>query len=300
MAIAYRSGRVALIGKPNVGKSTLTNLIVGQKVSITSNKPQTTRRKVIGIYTTDAYQIAFVDTPGIHDAHTTLGKAMIDQARRAFAEADVIVFVADGSHHPGEMDERIAAMVQAAQKERPLPVVICMNKMDQLKAENVSRNVEAYTKLLGTEEYMLTTATRSQNVDKLIEMIVAHLPQQAPLYPREQITDPSEKFLSAELVREKILQATRQEVPHATAVMIDEWTEEERRTLIAATILVEKASQRAILVGKQGQFIKKIGMEAREEIEKVYGRAIRLELHVKVAEDWRMSRRILHELEYDG
>jgi len=300
MAIAYRAGRVALIGKPNVGKSTLTNLIVGQKVSITSNKPQTTRRKVIGIHTTDAYQIAFVDTPGIHDAHTTLGKSMIDQARRAFAEADVIVFVADGSHHPGEMDERIAEMVRAAQKERTLPVVLCLNKMDMLKAENVARNVEAYSALFGSEEYMLTTATRGQNVDKLIEMIVAHLPVQAPLYPREQITDQSERFLSAELVREKILQATRQEVPHATAVLIDDWVEEDKRTVIAATILVEKASQRAILIGKQGQFIKKIGMEAREEIEKVYGRSIRLDLHVKVAEDWRMSRRILHELEYDG
>lgn len=293
----HRAGYVALLGKPNVGKSTLLNQIVGHKVSIVSNKPQTTRRRVVGICTTPQFQIAFIDTPGIHEPHTQLGKAMIEQARMSLGDADQVVYVADGSHHPGEQDREVAKLLK---EDLKIPMLLCMNKMDLLKAEDVERNVDAFCSLLGltNDELMLTTATRGHNVDKLVAMIVSKLPEQAALYPDDEFTDQSSRFLAAELVREKILQATRDEVPHSVAVMVDEWEEQANLTRIAATILVEKASQRAILIGKQGQFLKKIGTEARLEIEEFVGTKVFLQLHVKVSEDWRMSPRILHELEY--
>jgi len=293
----YKAGYVALLGKPNVGKSTLLNQIVGHKVSIVSNKPQTTRRRVIGITTTTEYQIAFIDTPGIHEPHTQLGKAMVEQARMSLGDADEVVYVADGSHHPGEQDREVAKLIK---QDLKIPMILCMNKMDLLKAEDVQRNVDAFCSLLGLgqEDIMLTTATRGHNVDKLVEMIVAKLPEQEPLYPEDEFTDQSSRFLAAELVREKILHATREEVPHSVAVLVDEWDEEPGLTRIGATILVEKSSQRAILIGKQGQFLKKVGTEARLEIEEMLGTKVYLQLHVKVSEDWRMSPRILQELEY--
>lgn len=298
----HRSGTVALIGKPNVGKSTLLNNIVGQKVSIVSNKPQTTRRRVLGISTTNEHQIIFIDTPGIHEPHTQLQKAMVEHARAALADVDLIVFVVDGARHPGEDDKAIAKLVRES-VSTPIglvPVILCMNKMDQLKAENVQAFVDAYTKLAGTEEYMMTTATRGTNVDKLVEMIVAHLPEGEPIYPEDEFTDQSSRFLVGELVREKILNATRQEVPHATAVLVDEWYEDEDSGVlhIGANIYVEKASQRGILIGKQGQFLKQIGTDARKEIEATLGQKVFLQLNVKVREDWRMNPRMLQELEY--
>jgi GTPase len=175
-----------------------------------------------------------------------------------------------------------------------------MNKMDLLKPEDVVRNVEAYSALLGTtgDDYMMTTATMGHNVDKLMEMIVSRLPEGAPQYEDDEFTDQSSRFFAAELVREKILVATRQEIPHSVAVMVDDWEDTPNLVRIGATILVEKASQRGILIGKQGQFLKKIGTEARIEIEQVLGKQVHLDLHVKVSEGWRMNPRVLRELEY--
>src|SRR4051812_5744801 len=216
----FKSGMVALIGKPNVGKSTLLNTIVGQKVSIVSNKPQTTRRRILGIATTPEYQVVFIDTPGIHEPHTTLQKAMVEHARAALSDVDVVLFVVDGAHHPGEDDKQIAKLIhgsmsqQGAEAPNPqsgVPVVLCMNKMDELKAEYVQGFVDAYCKLAGTDNYMLTTATRGTNVDKLLELIVAHLPEGEPLFPDDEFTDQSSRFLVGELIREKILNASRQE-----------------------------------------------------------------------------------------
>jgi GTP-binding protein Era len=297
-AQAFKAGNVALIGKPNVGKSTLLNHIVGHKVSIVSNKPQTTRRRVTGIATTDRYQIAFIDTPGIHEPHNRLGRSMVEQARGVLTGVEVIVYVADGSHHPGEMDREIAKQIKGSAEDQKIPVLLCMNKMDILKAEDVQRNVDAYMKLLGAEEYMLTTATQGHNVDNLVELIVSKLPERAPMYDDDEYTDQSSRFLTAELVREKILRTTREEVPHAVAVMVDEWEDEPNFTRISATILVEKSSQRGILIGKQGTFLKEIGSSARQEIEAFLGHKIYLELHVKVSEGWRQNPRVLHELEY--
>jgi len=290
-------GYVALIGKPNVGKSTLMNYIVGQKVSIVSNKPQTTRKRIIGIAQSPEYQIAFVDTPGIHEPHTRLGKAMVDSARGAISGVDLILYVADGSHKPNEEDKEIAKYLKSA--ARDVPVILCLNKMDRLAPENVLEYVDLYTKLVGAEKYMLTTATKGHNVDKLVQMILEELPASDPIFNPDDFTDQSSRFMSAELVREKILVATRQEVPHATAVLIEDWQEEDNGLLkISASIIVEKESQRAILIGKQGQFIKKIGMLARGDIEELLGRKVFLELFVKVRSDWRMNPRMLHEMEY--
>ena len=293
----FRAGYVALLGKPNVGKSTLLNQIVGHKVSIVSNKPQTTRRRVIGITSTPDHQIAFIDTPGIHEPHTQLGKAMIEQARMSLGDADVVVYVADGSHHPGEQDREVAKILK---EDLRIPMLLCMNKMDLLKAEDVQRNLDAFLTLLGLtqDDVMLTTATRGHNVDKLVDMIVSKLPVQEALYPEDEFTDQSSRFLAAELIREKILIATREEVPHSVAVMVDEWEEQENLVRIGATILVEKSSQRAILIGKQGSFLKKVGTDARVEIEELVGQKVFLQLHVKVSQDWRMNPRILQELEY--
>ncbi len=293
----YRSGYVAILGKPNVGKSTLLNHIVGQKVSIVSNKPQTTRRRIVGIATTPTYQIAFIDTPGIHEPHTQLAKSMVEQARMSLGDANAILFVADGSHHPGELDREVSKLVK---RESSIPVVLCLNKMDQLKAEDVQRNLDAYRELLtvNDDDVMLTTATRGHNVDKLLEIVVSKLPEQSAMYPDDAFTDQSSRFLAAEFIREQILIASRQEIPHAVAVMVEEWEEQDGLTRISASILVEKSSQRAILIGKQGSFLKAIGTEARQEIEKMLDRKVYLQLHVRVSQDWRMSPRILQELEY--
>ena len=293
---SFHSGHVALVGKPNVGKSTLLNRIVGQKVSIVSNKPQTTRRKAIGIANGEGWQIAFVDTPGIHEPHNRLGRGMVEQARAGLMDVDVAVYVADGSHHPGDMDKQIADMLKMNMPGQT--PILCLNKMDLLKADKVERNVSAYCALFDTEQYMMTTATRGDNVDELVKVIVARLPERAPQYDEDEFTDQSSRFLAAELVREKILHATREEVPHSVAVLVDAWDEDEEPLRIEASILVEKASQRGILIGKGGQFLKEIGTKAREDIEKVLGQKVFLALHVKVAEGWRQNPRLLAELEY--
>jgi GTP-binding protein Era len=295
--MSFKFGYVALIGKPNVGKSTLMNWIVGQKVSIVSNKPQTTRRRVIGIAQSDDYQIAFVDTPGIHEPHTRLGRAMVESARGALSDVDLILYVADVSHKPNDEDREIARLL----KQSPIkcPILVCLNKMDRLKAEFVVQNVDEYCSLLNCNDYMLTAAIRGNNVDKILDMILERLPEGEPVYGPDDFTDQSSRFMTAELVREKILIATRQEIPHATAVSIDDWQEPESGTLrISASIYVEKQSQRAILIGKQGQFVKNVGTLARAEIEALLGRPVFLELYVKVRADWRMNPRMLHEMEY--
>ncbi|MCX7799894.1 MAG: GTPase Era [Fimbriimonadales bacterium] len=299
--MAFRSGRVALIGKPNAGKSTLLNRMVGQKVSIVSNKAQTTRRRVLGILTTPEYQVAFVDTPGVHEPHTRLGRAMVEAARNSLTEVDLIVFVADGSKRPDNDDAEIIRMVHSVPKPRRVPVLVCVNKMDRLRPEHVQRTVDHFVQALDAEDFMLTVATDGQNVDKLLRQIVDRLPEGPPLYDEDEFTDQSSRFMAAELVREKVLQATRQEVPHATAVVVDAWDEPndpDGLVSISASIIVEKESQKAILIGRQGRFIKAIGTKARQEIEQLLGRRVFLELFVKVREDWRMSPRMLHELEY--
>lgn len=297
--MAFKSGVVALLGKPNVGKSTLLNALVGHKVSIVSNKPQTTRRRVLGVVQSDDYQIAFIDTPGVHEPHTRLGKVMVDAARQALDDVDLVLYVADASKRPDEIDKQIASLIKPKQGTR-YPAYLCLNKMDLLRAEMVVPTVEAYLKLfdVGEEDYMMTTATKGHNLDKLMTGILERLPEGDPLFPGDEYTDQTLRFMVSELIREKVLIATRQEVPHATAVVVEEWEEEEGLTRILATVVVEKQGQRAILIGKGGQFIKDIGTKARQEIQELLEKPVHLELYVKVREDWRMNERMLKELEY--
>lgn len=294
--MAQRFGLIALIGKPNVGKSTLVNALVGQKVSIVSSKPQTTRRRVLGIVQGGEYQIGLVDTPGIHEPHTQLGKAMIDSARQALGDVDAVLAVVDGSKRPDEADSRIAEMLRKAVPDTP--VLLCLNKMDKLKPEFVVPHVEAYQKLFRTEPYMLTTATAGHNLDRLLEMLVEASPEGDPRFDPDDFTDQSSRFLVSELIRERVLTGTREEVPHATAVRIDEWDESGSVLRIVASLIVERPGQRAILIGKGGQFLKQLGTDARQEIEETLGRKVFLDLHVIARDNWRQNPRMLKEMEY--
>lgn len=296
-----KAGFVTLIGKPNVGKSTLLNHIVGQKVSIVSDKAQTTRRRLLGIASTERYQIVFVDTPGVHEPHTQLGKILNKAAEDALAEADVILVVVDSSKKPDREDEAIAAMVGRATstgRGTPPPVVLCLNKMDLLKAHHVEENVAAYCGLFGTDAYMMTTMTKGHNADRLVDLLVERLPESEQLFPDDEITDQPMRLLAAEIIRERALQLTRQEVPHALATLVDEWEEKPGLTRISASIVVEKAGQKAIIIGRGGAMLKRIGSEARLEIEAWTGTKVYLELFVKVRTDWRQNPRMLHDLEY--
>jgi len=295
--MAFRSGIVALMGKPNVGKSTLTNALVGQKVSIVGSRPQTTRRRALGIVHGPNFQFGLVDTPGIHEPHTQLGKAMVDQAKSAVQDVDVIVVVVDSSSRPDALDQSLAELL-GSQSLKATAVILCLNKMDRLKPEHVQAHVELYCRLFHTDKYMLTRATTGDNLSKLCDLIVGELPEQPPLFGDEDFTDQSARFLVSELIREKVLLKSRQEIPYATAVLIEQWEEEPNLLRIGASLLVERASQKGILIGKHGAFIKAVGQEARAEIEALLGRHVYLDLHVGVRDNWRMSPRVLRELEY--
>lgn len=294
--MSFRCGRVALVGKPNVGKSTILNAFVGQKVSIVSEKPQTTRVRILGIAHRENAQIIFLDTPGVSVAHTRLDRTMLQAGKSAFAHADLTVAVVDAGHHPGDLDKEAAASIKASGGDRP--VILCLNKMDHLKAENVEGFVEAFCTLFETERYMMTQANRRVNLDLLEAMIVDLLPEAPPEFTEDEVTDRSARFLCAEFVREQILRTTRQEIPYAAAVIVDSWSDEPGLTRIEATIIVEKPSQRAILIGKQGSQLRKIGEAARLEVEQLLGSKVFLGLHIRVEEGWRMSPRILHDLNY--
>lgn len=296
---------VALVGQPNTGKSTLTNLLVGQKVSIVSDKAQTTRHRVLGIATTDKYQLVLIDTPGVHKAHTQLGKILNETAQGSLEGADVLVVMVDGSRKPDKNEEAIAGLLKMQGwigpdgKAKP-NVILCMNKMDLLRAIDVQDNYQAYSKLYGTEQVMMTCLTKKagQNVPKLVDLIVALLPDGPLLYPEEEVTDQPMRRLAAELVREKALNLTREEIPHALAAIVDDWTEEGNLTRILISLVVEKEGQKAILIGKRGSMLKQIGSEARQEIEAIIDRKVFLELFVKVRSEWRQNPRMLKELDY--
>lgn len=286
-----------------MGKSTLLNAIVGQKVSIVSDKAQTTRKRLLGIATTDSYQIVFVDTPGIHEAHTHLGKILNEAAQGALGDVDAVLVVADSSREPGKDEEAIAEMLKQGGWLPPKPgkpVLLCLNKMDLLKADFVQPNVDAYCRLFQTTEYMLTSLTKRQNLEKLIALILANLPERDSLYPEDDITDQPMRSMAAELIREKALILTRQEVPHALATVVETWEEVPETDLVRihAAIVVEREGQKAILIGKGGSMLKRIGSEARAEIEALIGKRVYLELFVKVRPDWRQNPRMLQELEY--
>lgn len=281
----YRSGFVAVIGRPNVGKSTLVNAYVGQKIAIVSPKPQTTRRRILGVRTTDTEQLVFVDTPGIHAPHTRLGEYMVEAAVQSIPDADVIVFVVDVAARPSDEDRHIAQLLAGRANA---PIILAMNKADVVNPKYLQANYDVYTSLVPTVDHMLVSAYRGDNLDKLLAMIVARLPQGPQFFAPDQITDQSEQLIAAELIREAVLHLTEAEVPHSVAVAVEDW--EERGpglTYIGASIFLERESQKAIVIGKRGAMLKRIGSLARREIETLLERRVFLELWVKVREQWR-------------
>ena len=277
-----RSGFVALVGKPNVGKSTLLNALLGQKVAIVSPRPQTTRVPVRGILTRPGAQIIFVDTPGIHQPGHALGRLMVDLAERTLPNADVIGFMVDISQPPSQLDRRIARQVQRARGRK----LLILNKVD-VKPRGQRTYLEDYRSLGPWEQEIAISALKGLGLAALLEEIVARLPEGPLLYPPDQLTDQSEQQLAAEFVREKVLYYTQQEVPHAVAIEVEEWEQREGATYIRMTINVEREGQKAIIIGAGGAMLKKIGSAARQEIERLIGGPVYLDLWVKVRPHWR-------------
>jgi GTP-binding protein Era len=291
----HRSGYVAVVGKPNVGKSTLVNALVGHKVAIVSPKPQTTRRRIMGILTREDAQIIFVDTPGMHEPKYALNKYMMREVENALSDCDAILFVVDVSTPPDDDDRRVAERLQGM----PQPKVMALNKADLVEPNNVIAHTESYQQLLGSENSMLTSGVeiRRENLDELTAMLVAELPNGPEFYPPDQYTDQPEKVLAAELIREQALRFLEQEVPHALAVSVDDYAlRPNNTTFISATIYVERDSQKGILIGRGGGMLKRIGMESRHEIERMLGQKVYLELWVKVREAWRRDEGAVDEL----
>jgi GTP-binding protein Era len=294
----HKSGFVAVVGRPNVGKSTLVNALVGQKVAIVSPKPQTTRSRILGILARPDAQIIFVDTPGVHRPHHKLGKAMVADATRALPDADVVLFVVDGSVPPTDGDRMVAELIR---RQTDTSIILVLNKMDLLPIGKVESHTEAYWTLVPERrDWMMTTATQGVNLDKLLERVLDALPEGPPYYPGDQVTDQTEREIAAEMVREQVLRHTRQEVPHAVAVVVEEFKERENDVIyIAANVFVEKRSQKGIIIGRKGQMLRKIGAAARQEIERMTGGRIYLDLWVKVRKDWRRDEEELRRLGYD-
>lgn len=282
----HRSGFVAVIGRPNVGKSTLMNQLLGHKVAIVSPRPQTTRTCIRGILTRPDAQIIFVDTPGLHKPLHKLGEVMVAAAASAIPDADVVLFVVDVSVMPTEEDGMIARMIRQRTSN---PVILVLNKMDLLPPERVKLHTGAYWALVPDHAgWMMTIATEAVNLDKLLDMVIAHLPEGPRYYPGDMITDQTEREIAAELIREQVLRFTHEEVPHSVAVVVEEYKERETGGVyIAATIYVEKESQKGILIGAKGQMLRRIGTAAREEIERMVGGRVYLDLWVKVSKNWR-------------
>ncbi len=292
----HRSGFVAVIGRPNVGKSTLMNQLLGHKVAIVSPRPQTTRTCIRGILTRPDAQIIFVDTPGLHRPLHKLGEVMVASAASAIPDADVVLFVVDVSVMPTEEDRMIARMIRERTSN---PVILVLNKMDLLPPERVKPHTEAYWALVPDHAgWMMTIATEAVNLDKLLNIIIAHLPEGPRYYPGDLVTDQTEREIAAELIREQVLRFTHEEVPHSVAVVVEEYKERETGGVyIAATIYVEKESQKGILIGAKGQMLRRIGTAARQEIERMVGGRVYLDLWVKVSKNWR---RDMHQVRRMG
>jgi len=297
----HRAGFAAIVGRPNVGKSTLLNRLLGQKLAIVSPKPQTTRSRILGVVTCPGAQIALLDTPGLHSARGGLNARMVQQALQTLAEADVALFLIEAAG-PGidAATRKALEQVKAAGK----PTLLVINKIDALPRPRLLPIIDRWRREHAFTEVYPLSALTGENVEGLLDAVASHLPEGPPLFPDDQWTDVPERDLSAELVREQILRQTEQEVPYSAAVLVDQFDESERTvgprglTRIAATVLVERESQKAILIGRGGGRLKQIGTRAREQIEKLLGCKVFLELHVKVEKDWTQTSRGLRRAGY--
>ena len=295
MSETFRSGFVSLVGRPNAGKSTLLNALVGQKVAIVADKPQTTRTSIQGVLTLPTVQIVFLDTPGIHKPDTPLNKRMMNVVRDALEERDLLLFLADAAV-PFQAEDRRAMEVL---HKTDTPAVLVLNKVDLVKEKaRLLPVIEQYKSIFEFADYVPVSAVKGGGLDELRKVILEHLPEGPAYFPEDHVTDQPERFLAAELIREKVLQATRQEVPHAVAVMVDKWEETPRITRIFATIRVERPGQKAILIGSKGSTLKKIGTLARQEMERIFGVKIYLDLHIRVQPGWREQAAFLNTLDW--
>jgi GTP-binding protein Era len=298
---AGRFGTVALVGRPNAGKSTLLNRILGQKVSIVSAKPQTTRNRIVGILNDERGQIAFLDTPGIHKPLHRLNVRMMDHVRSALSEADAIALIVDATEPFGKGDQYVIDMLRQEKEQNPdAKRVVILNKIDLLKKHKLLPLMEQYNGFGIFDEIVPISASKGEGVGELADMLFRNIPEGEPRYPTEDYTTQPERFLAAELVREKVLHHTSDELPYTTAVNVERFEEDEETGMISiwATIYVERPSQKGIVVGKQGAMIKRIGTEARQELEAILGAKVFLDLHVAVHEGWREDERFLGELEW--
>jgi GTP-binding protein Era len=295
MSEAFRSGFVSLVGRPNSGKSTLLNALVGQKVAIVADKPQTTRTSIQGVLTLPTAQIVFLDTPGIHKPDTPLNKRMMNVVRDALEERDLLLFLVDAAV-PFKAEDRRAMEVL---RKTDTPAVLVLNKVDLVKEKaRLLPVIEQYKNFFDFADYVPVSAVKGHGLDELRKVILEHLPEGPAYFPEDHVTDQPERFLAAELIREKVLQATRQEVPHAVAVMVDKWEETPRLTRIFATIRVERPGQKAIVIGSKGATLKKIGTLARHEMERIFGVKIYLDLHIRVQPGWREQAAFLNTLDW--
>jgi GTP-binding protein Era len=292
-----KAGFISIIGRPNVGKSTLVNAFLGQKIAAVTPKAQTTRRRQMGILTNDEYQLVFLDTPGIHIPHHRLGDFLNQEALEAMNQVDVILWLVDASDGPTEEDQRIAATL--AQMKKRAPLVLAINKIDMLPADRLVLKIAEYTDMVTNAEVYALSATRGEGRNELLDALVAKMPMREPEFDEGQITDFYEREIAAELVREACLIHLRNEVPHGVNVRIDEFVERgDKGAHISATVFVERDSQKGIMIGEGGSMLKKIGITARQEIESMSGRKVFLELRVKVEKDWRDDESALRRFGY--
>ena len=291
-----RSGFISIVGRPNVGKSTLLNRLVGQKVAIVTAKPQTTRNRILAVANRPDAQMVFFDTPGIHRGRHAMDRMMLQAALSSLKRVDLVLLMIDIGKRFGSRDEHVMKLI----KEVHVPVILGINKIDSSKKHDILPVIDAYRQKHEFAEIVPFSALTGDNVDRLESVLTSYLPEGEVLYPEETLTDLPERFFISEMVREKILELTRQEVPHSTAVLIDSWEDGDGLTRIEASILVERDSQKVILLGRGGSMMKKIGTAARKDAEAFLGTKVYLGLHVKVRGDWRENRRLLNELGIDS
>ena len=291
----FKSGYVAIVGKPNVGKSTLINDFLGCKLSIVTPKPQTTRKKIMGVLTKEEYQIVFYDTPGIMEPKYELQKYMIKKAYEAIEDADVILMMAEPFEPPAEKDKDFFEKLSHLN----IPVILAINKVDLVEKDSLIPILSAYDKRFKFAEIVPISALKGTNLDLMLNLVVKYLPEGEPFYPEDYMTDYNERFLASEIIREKVFEFYGEEIPYSTTVEIEEFKEREAgKDFIKAIIFVERDSQKGIIIGENGKAIKRVGVIAREEIEKQIGRKVYLELWVKVMEKWRKDKKKMYKLGY--
>lgn len=295
--VKFKSGFATLIGRPNVGKSTLMNHLIGQKIAITSNKPQTTRNRIQTVYTSGEGQIIFLDTPGIHKAKNKLGEYMVNVAERTLQEVDVVLWLVEPSDFIGKGEQHIAGQLRKAN----VPVILIMNKIDTVEKDKIAGFLEGYRELLDFADMIPVSALRGQNLDKVLRAIFKYLPYGPKYYDDDTVTDQPQRQIAAELIREKALRCLEEEIPHGIAVSIERMKERDDGMImdIEATIICERESHKGIIIGKGGAMLRRIGSQARREIEKMLEMQVNLQLWVKVKKDWRDSDFMIKNFGYD-